>query len=206
MDDSWLSSSAARLWHLVAQRCERGADTGAIDQRIWDLFGEEWAVVFTDLAGFSRGVEKFGIIHFLQVIYEHKKLLLPLVEEHDGILVKAEGDSLMLLFRRAVGALNCCQAMMQACEHVNGRRKPEEQILLCAGIGYGRILRVGDEDVWGAEVNAASKLGEDRAKAGDILITDAARAQLALEGRVELSLEEIDAEVPASLHNFKLRR
>ncbi len=205
MDDLLLKGSAARLWHLISLRCERGADTASIDQRIWDLFGEEWAVVFTDLSGFSRRVEEFGIIHFLQVIYEHQKLLLPVVEQHDGILVKVEGDSLMLLFRRASRALDCLQAMMRACDHVNERRKPEEQILLCAGLGYGRILRVGDEDMWGAEVNAASKLGEDRAKAGEILITDAARAQLAAEGRVELAMDEIDAEVPASLHNFKLR-
>ena len=39
------------------------ADLARIDQRIWDLFGEEWAVMFTDLAGFSRQVEAFGIIH-----------------------------------------------------------------------------------------------------------------------------------------------
>ena len=25
-----------------------------IDQRIWDLFGEEWCILFTDLAGFSK--------------------------------------------------------------------------------------------------------------------------------------------------------
>ena len=205
MDDLLLKGSAARLWHLIALRCERGADTASIDQRIWDLFGEEWAVVFTDLAGFSRRVEEFGIIHFLQVIYEHQKLLLPVVEQHDGILVKVEGDSMMLLFRRASRALDCLTAMMRVCEHVNVRRKPEEQILLCAGLGYGRILRVGDDDVWGSEVNAASKLGEDRAKAGEILITEASRAQLAVEGRVDLPLDEIDVEVPASLHNFKLR-
>ncbi len=40
------------------------------------------------------------------------------------------------------------------------------------------MLRIGDEDVFGAEVNAASKLGEDAAKAWEILVTDAFRAQL----------------------------
>jgi hypothetical protein len=29
-------------------------------------------------------VAAFGIIHFLQVIHEHKRLLLPIVAEHDG--------------------------------------------------------------------------------------------------------------------------
>jgi len=43
------------------------------------------------------------------------------------------------------------------------------------GLGYGRMLRIGDADVYGAEVNAASKLGEDRAKAWEILVTGTMR-------------------------------
>ena len=39
-----------------------------IDQRIWDLFGEEWCILFTDLVGFSRSAKKFGIIHLETII------------------------------------------------------------------------------------------------------------------------------------------
>lgn len=204
MANPLVKDSAARLWRLIEERARHGADVEAIDRRIWDLFGEKWAIVFTDLAGFSRSVEEFGILHFLQIIHEHKQLLLPIVEQHDGVLVKAEGDSLMLLFRRASGALQCTRAMLRACDQVNQRRKPEEQILLCVGIGYGRLLRIGDEDVWGAEVNAASKLGEDRARAGEILLTGAARDALAAEGVSDLDLEDLQQSVPASLHNYRL--
>ena len=35
------------------------------------------------------------------------------------------------------------------------------------------MLRIGDRDVYGAEVNTAAKLGEDMAKAGEILISKA---------------------------------
>jgi adenylate cyclase len=55
---------------------------------------------------------------------------------------------------------------------------PEEQVLLCVGLGYGEMLRIGDEDVFGAEVNAASKLGEDTAKGWDIMVTENFRASL----------------------------
>jgi class 3 adenylate cyclase len=54
--------------------------------------------MFTDLSGFSRNVAKFGIIHFLQTIYESERLLIPIIEDHDGILLKAEGDSLLVIF------------------------------------------------------------------------------------------------------------
>ena len=204
MHEGRLKSSSERLWALISQRTERGADTEAIDRRIWDLYGEEWAVVFTDLSGFSRRVEEFGILHFLQVIYEHKKLLFPIIDAHDGILVKTEGDSLLLLFRTVHAALDCSLAMQRACDNVNARRRPEEQILLCVGVGFGKLLRIGDEDVWGREVNAASKLGEDLAGAGEILVTGAARERLADEGAAERAFEPLAEDVPGSPENFRL--
>ena len=58
-----LSASEDRIEKLINERLHPGADKAKIDARIWDLFGEEWAVMFTDLAGFSRGTASFGIIH-----------------------------------------------------------------------------------------------------------------------------------------------
>jgi adenylate cyclase len=178
MHDRDLKVSQARLWALVEARCQPGANVEEIDQRIWDLFGEQWAVMFTDLSGFSRRVHEFGIIHFLQVIHEQRKILLPIVDRHDGLLIKEEGDSFMILFRRIDRALDCGIAMQRACRQVNERRRPEEQILLCIGLGFGKILRIADQDAWGREVNAASKLGEDTAKPNEILLTAEARAAL----------------------------
>lgn len=177
-----LKVSEARLWRLVEARTQAGADVEEIDRRIWDLFGEDWAVMFTDLAGFSRQVQEFGILHFLQIIHEHKKLLLPIVEGHDGLLMKQEGDSFLILFRRPERATACAVQMQRACQRYNERRKAEEQIVLCIGIGYGRVLRIGDADVWGKEVNASSKLGEDTAKGGEVLVTEAVRTALADSG------------------------
>ena len=171
--DEALKGSSVRLWQLVEERMQPDADLEAIDQRIWDLFGEEWAVVFTDLSGFSRQVAKFGIIHFLQIIREQQRMLLPLVAAHDGILIKAEADSFLLLFKKPHQAVRCCIAMQKACQAYSARRAAEEQVILCCGIGYGRILKIGDDDVFGHEVNLASKLGEDVAKANEILVTRA---------------------------------
>lgn len=202
-DDRDLKGSEARLWKLIEARTQRGADVATIDARIWDLFGDEWAVMFTDLAGFSRQVARFGIIHFLQVIFEQKRLLLPLVAAHDGILIKIEADSFLILFKRPAKALECGIAMQRACAHTNARRIPEEQVLLCIGIGYGRILRIGDIDVFGAEVNAASKLGEDTAKANEILVTAAVHE--AVSGSTVATFEPLGAAVPGSEHNFRVR-
>lgn len=165
------SGSEERLESLIRERLKPGADKKHIDERIWDLFGEDWCVMFTDLSGFSRRVAEFGIIHFLQTIYESERLLLPVIEEHDGILLKVEGDSLLVIFRNACKGLQCAIAMERVLKDYNLERSGEERVLLCVGLGYGRVLRIGDADVFGAEVNAASKLGEDRAGALEILVT-----------------------------------
>lgn len=165
------SASEDRLESLIRQRLAQGADKARIDRHIWDLFGEEWCVMFTDLSGFSRKVAEFGIIHFLQTIYESEQLMLPVIEEYDGILLKSVGDSLLVIFRNATKTLQCALAMQEACARYNQMRLDEEKVLLCIGLGCGPVLRIGDTDVFGAEVNAASKLGEDVAKAGEILVT-----------------------------------
>lgn len=201
--DDQLKGSEARLWRLIDERTQPGADVREIDERIWDLFGDDWAIMFTDLSGFSRQVAKFGIIHFLQVIHEQKALLLPIVADHDGILIKIEADSFLIIFKRARTAVQCAIAMQHACQNLNVRRAPEEQVLLCVGIGSGRVLRIGDVDVYGAEVNAASKLGEDTAKANEILITQKAREQI--QDLIGVDFEQIDVQVPGSDTNFKVK-
>lgn len=57
----------------------------------------------------------------------------------------------------------------------NQERSENERLHLCIGLGYGEMLRVGDQDVFGYEVNAACRLGEDTADRGEILVTPAFR-------------------------------
>lgn len=166
------SASEDRLEKLVQQRLKPGADRKAIDKRIWNLFGEKWCIMFTDLSGFSRNVQEFGIIHFLQTIYESKRLLIPVIDDYDGILLKVEADSLMILFRNPKRAVECSIAMQKVLKEYNEATLEVDDILLCIGLGYGQMLKIGDHDVYGHEVNAASKLGEDKAEPWEVLITE----------------------------------
>ncbi|MBN1151019.1 adenylate/guanylate cyclase domain-containing protein [candidate division WOR-3 bacterium] len=166
------SSSEERLSKLLSKRLEVGADKEKIDEKIWDLFGEQWAVMFTDLTGFSRKVEKFGIIHFLQTIYESERILVPIIEEFDGILIKMEGDSMLVIFRNVEKAVSCSLAMQEHLKEYNRAKTGEEKILLCVGISWGKILKIGDYDVYGSAVNKSSKLGEEVAFSGEVLVTE----------------------------------
>ncbi len=168
-----MQNSEGRLYDLIAQRLLPDANKIEIDQRIWDLFGEEWCVMMTDLAGFSRRVAEYGIIHFLQTIYESERLLLPVIEQHEGFLLKTDGDSFLVIFRKPQKALQCALVMQQTLIPYNEAKLEQERVHLCVGLGFGKILRVGNTEVFGAEVNAACKLGEDVAKQGETLVTGA---------------------------------
>ena len=168
-------TDADELNSFLAQRRMAGADRAAIDAAIYARFGRVQAVMFTDLVGFSRVVEAFGIVHFLQLIQESETLFMPLIAQHGGVCLKHEGDSLLVLFDTPQLALAAAKAMVDATLAANPGRAPEDRIEVCIGLGYGTVLRIDNDEVWGAEVNAASKLGEEMAKGGEVLVTDTFR-------------------------------
>jgi class 3 adenylate cyclase len=198
-----LSASEDRLQTLINERLKPGGDKEAVDRRIWDLFGEEWCVLVTDLTGFSRGVAKFGIVHFLQTIYESERMFVPIVERYDGIMLKAEGDSFLIIFRNTHKAIIAAIEMQRAALEYNKARTDEEKVLFGAGLGFGQVLRIGDADVFGEQVNAAYILGEDTASAFEILITEAAR-DAAGEFK-DLRFEEIGDCPPGAVKAYRVR-
>ena len=197
-----LSASEDRLAKLIRERFAPDADKEKIDARIWDLFGEDWCIMFTDLSGFSRNVARFGIIHFLQTIYESERLLVPIIDAYDGILLKLDGDSFLVIFRNVQKAIDASLAMQAVLRDYNQTKLPEEKVLLCIGLGYGRVLRIGDKDVFGEEVNFASKLGEDVAQSGEVLVTEAVRARYS--GSAEINLEPLETVPSGMVRAYKL--
>ena len=196
-------ASEDRLERLIEQRLQPGADRAAIDQLIWKLFGERWAVMFTDLIGFSRRVAEFGIVEFLQTIHISHRLLVPCVERGGGILLKTEGDSMLIIFRQPRDAVNAALDMQRCLAAYNASRGPAEHVLLGVGIGCGEVLRIGDTDVFGAEVNAAAKLGEDTAGAGEILLTQAVYEAARDDGHA--GFEPLDSAPPGTTAAYRLR-
>jgi class 3 adenylate cyclase len=196
------SASEERLEKLIKARLMDGADKESIDKQIWDLFGEDWCIMATDLSGFSRHVAKFGIIHFLQTISESERLLAPVIEEHDGVLLKVEGDSFLVIFRNVVKAVDAAIHMQGVLKEYNVDKSDEEKVLLCIGLGFGKVLKIGDHDVFGAEVNAASKLGEDTATQGEILITEAVYEKC--KGMPGLGFTAIEKSIPGTSKAYKV--
>ena len=95
-----------------------------------------------------------------------------------------------MIFRNPDKAVQAAVAMQRQLLHYNTDKTDEEKVLLCVGLGYGPVLRIGDIDVFGHEVNSASKLGEDTAKAYEILVTPAVRE--VFKNRADIKFTEAD--------------
>lgn len=169
-----MARSTEALSRLIEERLQPGADVEAIDRRIHTMFGERWCVVFTDMAGFSRRSSRDGIVSFLVLIHLMDRLCLPIVADHAGFLLKKVADSHVILFRDPRTALRACVDMQRALHRHNDQAAEQDQLFMGCGIGWGDVLKLGDEDVFGVEVNLAAKLGEDLSEPYQILLTPAA--------------------------------
>ncbi|MSR83541.1 MAG: adenylate/guanylate cyclase domain-containing protein [Candidatus Latescibacteria bacterium] len=178
-------------------------------QRFRDLFAEEalrpgekisvgsLTVLFTDLCGSTRLYNQIGDAPAFGVVMSHFDVLLRVVAEEEGALVKTIGDAVMAVFRRPVAAL---RAMLRAQQELAA--SPEtEGLQLKVGLHYGPCIAVtlNDRlDYFGSTVNMASRL-EHLSKGGDLVISSTVRedpevAQFLAESG-NLRVEPLEAEL-----------
>jgi class 3 adenylate cyclase len=177
------------LSNLLKERNEYPERLAEIDKKIWDAFGKKCAVWVLDMSGFSRLTMKYGITHFLAMIQRMQDIVLPIIAAGGGTLVKTEADNIFATFNDAASAVTTSRQVQTELATANKFLPQDWDLYVCIGIGYGDILMVGDNDFYGAEVNYASKLGEDVAKPGDIYLTE--NAYVRLNGAVDCEQHEI---------------
>jgi class 3 adenylate cyclase len=149
-----------------------------ISKNIESAFGQRKAVLALDMSGFSRTTQQHGIIPFLLMIHQMQLICRPCIQEHNGTVIKGEADNLFCLFDAVADAVKASQEIITRLNAVNMILPADRQLYVAFGIGYGNILNIGNEDIFGDEMNLACKLGEDIAEKGEILLTTAARAEL----------------------------
>lgn len=145
-----------------------------LEASLWDEFGAEYAVFVLDMSGFSMLTRKYGIVHYLSMVRRMQLTTEPIVKSYGGFMIKYEADNCFAVFPEPLAAVNAAIAMQHAFRAENLLTSEDLDIHISCGIDYGKILMVGQEDCFGDPVNRASKMGEDLAVAGEILITQEA--------------------------------
>jgi class 3 adenylate cyclase len=157
-------------------RAEPGARAG-LDRKAYARLFAKRAVVFTDTADFTVRTARDGILHFLMLFERLLPKARRSVARAGGELLKVEADSFLLRFADPVSACRGIDAIEAALRRLNRGRPANERLRFGYGVGFGDVLDL-ENDLFGLEVNLASKLGEDLARPGEALLTPAAAAGL----------------------------
>ena len=153
-------------------------------------FGERLAIIMADSVGFSRITQEAGIVHFISKMASARSLLGTVLQDSSATAFSFHADNCIAFFKTPDQALDAAIAMQSVICQSGLALNEREPYGLSIGLGYGDVLRAGDEEgYFGNEVNLASKLGEDIGGRDDILLTQSAfeglqtRAQHKVEAR-----------------------
>lgn len=169
---------ARRLDSYLARRARAApARRPSLDCASFPGLFRKRAIVFTDTADFTERAAHDGILHFLMALGRAIDGMRPVIAREGGEIVKVEADSLLLRFDEAPAACRAVEALEAFLRRDNRRRPENERMRFSYGIGYGDVIDL-EGDMFGLEVNLASKLGEDLAKPGEALLTPGASSAL----------------------------
>jgi adenylate cyclase len=192
-----MADDAAELWRLLDARNEHPESLGEIDGEIWQRFGRTRAVLVLDMCGFSRLTMRYGITHFLAMIRRLGTIVGPVIADAGGHIVKTEADNVYATFDDVPQALAAARAIQGSLAAANTFLPEDWDLHAGIGIGYGPLLLIGEHELYGSEMNVASKLGEDVAGRGEVLLSVEAHARIG--GNVDV------VEIPVQLSGLTMR-
>jgi len=182
-----MSASSAKFQELLLNysQAEDLELRKRIEAELWDGYGMESAVFVLDMSGFSLLTRKYGIVHYLSMVKRMQRTTEPIIHSFNGTVLKYEADNCFALFPTPLLAVNAAVAMQHAFHASNLMTSDDLDIYISCGIDYGRILVVDEKDCFGDAVNRASKLGEDVASAGEVLVTIEAMDKVPVEAQIK---------------------
>jgi class 3 adenylate cyclase len=154
------------------------ADRPIIEQEIWRKLGTEGSVLVLDMAEFSLSVRRNGVVHYLALIRRMQRIVSGIAPLYQGQVLEFTADNAVLLMKDSEDALRTAIAIHRGLAAANAGEPAQRQIKCAIGIAHGRLLIVPGEQFAGDCVNIASKLGEDLAKADEILIEESSYQRL----------------------------
>jgi len=188
------------------------SQSGDIDERhkiedaLWGEYGAEYAVFVLDMSGFSLLTRKYGIVHYLSMVRRMQLTTEPIVKSYGGSMIKYEADNCFAIFPDSLSAVNAAIAMQHAFSAANLLTSEDLDIHISCGIDYGKLLIIGHEDCFGDPVNRASKMGEDVAASGEILVTKEAMQTIPAEAGIkahEMSVSISGVTIPAYMIEYR---
>ncbi len=162
-----------------------------LEDEIWLRYGSENTALILDMSGFSLLTRKYGIVHYLSMIRRMQLTVEPIITSNGGRIIKFEADNCFAVFPEPAQAARTAITIQHAMAAANILTQEDMDIHVSIGIDFGRILILNDDDMFGDAVNRACKMGEDLAKADEILITKEAMDMIPPEAQIQGKLIEV---------------
>jgi class 3 adenylate cyclase len=132
-------------------------------------------VLFTDVEGSTDLATSRGDDAAHEILRGQRELVRKQIEEHGGHEVKTMGDGFMVAFDSARRGVACAIGIQIALDEHN-RTHPDRQVRVRMGLNTGEAINE-EQDLFGLTVTAAERIS-NKAKSGEILVSDAVRAVL----------------------------
>lgn len=170
-DEEGLFDSIRRNSGQISEHLQFEAD-------IREKFGCRCAMLVLDSSGFTRNTQESGILSYLACIVLLRDMMGPILRRFDCISWRAATDNIFAEFETADGALEAALEIQRSVSAADIQVQNSVKFGVCIGIGFGDVLRSRSEGVFGNEMNLASKLGEDLAGNGEVLLTESAYQEI----------------------------
>jgi class 3 adenylate cyclase len=141
------------------------------------------------MTGFTSSAIKIGEIESLLRIVDAQRVCIPVLHDFRAELVRCFADDVVALFEDPNHALDAAFEIHRRIDLFNrSELASDHPTLCCVGIGFGDVYAIGPNLAQGDEMNRASKLGEDIARANEILVTE--RSYDALKNRPDVRFDK----------------
>ncbi len=147
-----------------------------LDELLRQQYRRDITLLFTDIEDSTAYFEQRGDLSGRQMVQRHNDILFPIIERHDGTIVKTMGDGIMASYGEPTAAVQSAIAMQRSLRDYNRGQELSEQLHIRVGINSGRGF-VETDDVFGDVVNVAARV-ESRALPDQILISSATYERL----------------------------
>jgi class 3 adenylate cyclase len=162
-------------------------------------------ILLTDIKGFTDKTSHRSRADIQRLLDDHRDVVLPVLQERGGRLVKTIGDAFLMAFDSPTDAVLAGVAAQEALAKRNASVPDEDRIEIRVAINSGEVNLV-EGDVFGEPVNIASRI-EGVAEAGEVYFTEA--VYLAMN-KTEVPSSEVGLlqlkGIPEKIRVYKVRR
>jgi len=181
-----LELSGYRGWSEDVYRDFLALQRGKLsDDDFHQRYKRQRAILTLDMTGFTSSAMKIGELESLLRILDAQKVCIPVLKDFGADLIRCFADDMVAIFDNPNAAVDAAFEMQRRVELFNTTALASNHPTRCSvGIGFGEVFEIGPNLAQGDEMNRASKLGEEIARANETLLTE--RAFEALKERTDI--------------------